>query len=161
MIYKRKQHVMLNFSEFELYENWQRPTIDPLVRDFLEFLKANSGTGNFSTEKDFFTIWWCESEENFINFTETGDSALNWSYEAEQRKLPESEKNITPFYLIEIIHNKGNSHEYKLIGIDAKNKNLVLHKMEKSLENEIIQIFDNLIKKYYPTQRAAKKYGLS
>jgi hypothetical protein len=177
---------MLNFEQFlseSLRENDQMQNllsrIDPFALEFFRAIEDYSDTtdkmklsSDFSGAYTFEmrtvergSYWWCaSSEEHFevymphVNYSNVRPAAER--EESVERKQSLAEKNITPFYLVELkINFLPSAHTYRVIGLDMKNKTIFTQDIG-DIEDKLNQIFDNLMKKYYPTTRTTRKYGL-
>ena len=87
------------------------------------------------------------------------------AYESNQRKLPLNSRIESPYFLVEFRigidrYGSNSTHIYRVVGIDMESKEIFYAAFIGGLEDEMMKIFDALLKKYYPTLSTSRKYGL-
>ena len=158
---------MLNYRQFLLENLNDLNRIDPFIVDFLEKLKSLPEKAKLSGDiTGSHSCWWCLSSKEFLESITTNSPVWATMLAAEkeerdQRMKPLSQKTITPYYVIEFkIELQINSHIYRLIGINMKERSLLVKHDMGGLEDKIKEIFDSVLKTHYPITRASRQYGL-
>jgi hypothetical protein len=131
--------------------------LPPLVQDFIAQLIKNPD------DPYAYLDWWCVPDEKMLIdaiFARFGGQVAAEKFESEQRKLPQNQRLLSDYFLLEFQSsvNKTQSHEYFLVGIDMKSKEL--HCKDREWTKSLEKAFDVSLKKHFPTQHASRKFGL-
>ena len=142
----------------ELNENGSI-TIDPFVNDFMDDVENLEGV--------YFEDWWCASDENLWSAFSPSSRDLNLIKNAEKEESEQrnsQNKQITPFYLVELKLQHENVTFFGIVGINMKTRKWFIKTQSSSLsnfENEIEELLQSLLRKHHRTTYTSRKYGLS
>lgn len=150
---------LLGFKDF-LNESKATITGREFVDEFVEICKST--LSSVIAVEDV----WCMPKDLFDAYRKDKAGELTMlkraeAYESNQRKLPLNSRIESPYFLVEFrIGIPGCGHIYRVVGIDMESKEIFYAASIGGLEDEMMKIFDALLKKYYPTLSTSRKYGL-
>lgn len=133
--------------------------LPPLVQDFVAQALENS---------DYhytFIDWWCVPDEKMLIdsiFSRFDGLIAAEKFESEQRKLPRNQRLLSDYFLLEfqfqLKRSAVSSHEYLLVGIDMKSKEM--HCKDREWKKSLEKAFDTSLKKHFLTHHTSRKLGL-
>ena len=130
--------------------------LPPLVKDFAVNLTRTPGYG--------YEDWWCVPDRKTLDaalgYGSIADQNAAEQIERDQRKKSSKEKLLTDFFMLEYRKRLSQeTHSYMLIGLDAKEKRVLVSSRIQD-RDEIAKAFDSALKKNFPTLYTSRKFGL-